>query len=290
MTLDFAQLYKGHHSMIFALCHQGAHFYSGSSDGWLVEWTLGETTGKLIAKLGEAILKITPDTDEPSVLWIGTLEGNLVRLELKNGTFIKKHLIKGGVFAILSEPRQIILSGNGGIVMKVDAEHLTPLQAIQISTIRARCLAIFNGKLLAGTSEGRLVELEIGNLSITNQYDDLHQESIFSIACTDSLIYTGGKDGKINVLDINFNLVSTTEAHNITIYKLVYDEAHQLLFSACRDSNIRIWDATDMTLLKSIGKFYHEGHLRSVNDLILYNHLLISCSDDKTIRSWKLGD
>ena len=56
------------------------------------------------------------------------------------------------------------------------------------------------------------------------------------------------------------------------------------------DKSIKVWDTTELKLLKVIDKARHAGHGTSVNKLLWtsFNDQLISASDDRTLSVWSL--
>ena len=90
------------------------------------------------------------------------------------------------------------------------------------------------------------------------------------------------------VWDSELNATDEVQAHNTTINAIISIGTSGIIATACRDGSIRLWNASDLELLKVIDLYLHSGHLRSVNNLIWneYHNVLISCSDDKKIKIW----
>jgi serine/threonine protein kinase len=105
-------------------------------------------------------------------------------------------------------------------------------------------------------------------------------------------LVSAGADGKIHYWDLQSELQQpqirhTCSAHNQAINALAYGVNGQLLASASKDKTIKLWyqQELDTTLV---------GHTLAVNALAFqptapdHQPLLVSCSDDTTVRVWDI--
>jgi WD40 repeat protein len=65
-------------------------------------------------------------------------------------------------------------------------------------------------------------------------------------------------------------------------------DSYKLIITGSRDRSIRIWDDITLELLKEISMTKYKAHTHSVNYLLWMEKekVLLSASDDKTVKSW----
>jgi WD40 repeat protein len=291
MTIDPYRIFTGHKAMIFALSDipGTSSFLSGSADGALVVWDIATGDGRLLARLDEPILTIVPDSSDVSIIWVGTLEGHLHKINIHSGEFRKIKLIKGGILSIVLQDKNIFISGDEGLIIALDKETLKIETSIVVSHKRCRALIPQDDKLIAGTNEGRLIQLSPQNLNIIKQSEYVHNKPLLHLCLLQDIIYATSLDGKILLYDHELHLIKDIAAHSSAVYDICPIAGDTMLASASRDKTIRLWQPDSMHLLKTIDRFYHEGHYRSVNALLWLapENLLISGGDDMSIRAWK---
>jgi WD40 repeat protein len=72
-------------------------------------------------------------------------------------------------------------------------------------------------------------------------------------------------------------------AHKANVYAIVFHPKGHVFVTGSRDKEIKVWDAKTLDFLCG------GAHARSVNALhFLKNGLLLSASDDGSIRLWKI--
>ena len=79
-------------------------------------------------------------------------------------------------------------------------------------------------------------------------------------------------------------------AHIQAINAVVLSPCGRYLATGSMDKTIKIWQASDLTLIKVIDYARYGGHKHSINDLIWseFSDLLVSGSDDKQLSVWKI--
>jgi WD40 repeat protein len=100
-----------------------------------------------------------------------------------------------------------------------------------------------------------------------------------------SVLLTGGRDGEIYLLNSkkNYDPVVNFTAHKGNVYAIAFHPKHHVFVTGSRDKEIKVWDAETLDFLCG------GAHTRSVNALhFLKNGLLLSASDDGSIRLWKI--
>jgi WD40 repeat protein len=144
--------------------------------------------------------------------------------------------------------------------------------------------------MYAGVTEGKIYKIDPLRLNEPIVSNSSHSGSVFSLLGFEDFIYSSGKDGKIIAWNKKLEKIDEIQAHNSTINSICMLGDSDIIASACRDGSIRLWQAATLELLKVIDLYLHSGHLRSVNKLLWNDHakLLISCSDDKKIKTWQI--
>ena len=120
-----------------------------------------------------------------------------------------------------------------------------------------------------------------------------HTKSVNSIAFSpdDGLLSAGGQDAHLSGVVIDdVKKAYRLPAHHFAIYDSKFSPDGSLLATCSQDKSIKIWDPFKPKLLKVIDKERSNGHLFSVNALLWLKHenILVSASDDRTIKTWKL--
>jgi len=66
---------------------------------------------------------------------------------------------------------------------------------------------------------------------------------------------------------------------------------HKWLLSGSRDKSFKVWNTKDLKLVKVVDNTKEAFHMNSVNAVLWpQNELMITASDDRTIRLWKWSD
>nr|MBP6568302.1 hypothetical protein [Saprospiraceae bacterium] len=118
-----------------------------------------------------------------------------------------------------------------------------------------------------------------------------HQNSIFALNHISSIgLFSGGRDAHMKIWDlIDFTAKTDVPAHWYTINKILYIPELKLIVTASRDKTIRLWDAENNDLIRTLD-VQKGGHFNSVNTLLWNSEhqTLLSAGDDRVIRKWKI--
>jgi WD40 repeat protein len=85
--------------------------------------------------------------------------------------------------------------------------------------------------------------------------------------------------------------VQNIPAHLFTIYDIKFHPSLNIFATASRDKSIKIWDAEDFRLYKTISREKgYPAHRLSINKIIWnsFNDTLLSVGDDKLIMVWEV--
>ncbi|MCO6460228.1 MAG: hypothetical protein J5I59_02395 [Saprospiraceae bacterium] len=284
---------SGGHSAVYALSNDGSGnaFFSAGGDGEIIYWPeMHKDEGVIFAKEEGPLMCIHYDnwTDE---LISGTLNGYLswINIGLKKITKRQK-LVRGGIFTIKSDANFQYFAGDDGSVNQIDKVSKKLINSLQISATRCRALALDDSYIIAGTTEGKLFKIATEEYRIEHIGAPGHSGSIFDVLVTNNGYISAGKDGRLIAWDNLLQKTKDIQAHSTTINTIIRIGQSDLVATGCRDGSIRIWDSYNLSLLKTIDLFLHNGHFRSVNKLIWNENqqTLISGSDDRQIKLWQI--
>lgn len=203
-------------------------------------------------------------------LIIGLSNGNLHVIDLVSNEEIK--LIKisdASIYTIrLSEDEQFLFITTAD--SKIGIWHLPSFehyQTIQLESGKIRACLVIGNELIIGCQTGEIRTINYKELKETHRFQ-AHETSVYS------LLYLKEK----NVL------VSGGQDANLRFWKLKSDEellsipAHnfsiysltrsdKFLFSGSRDGSIKVWNINSLEMVQKVDRF-SGGHMKSVNGLI----------------------
>lgn len=295
----------GHTAAIYALAEAptAGNFYSAGGDGLLVEWQIGQPDlGKAVANVGEQIFSIASQIHSssliphPSKQFVGTMNGGIFQVvpNQPEQTRNIRHHAQKPVFGLQWIENQLISIGGDGFLTRWDAEKLLPSESFKLSNHALRSLAFSEsrGELAVGSSDGSLFLMDSESLFLKKTLPAAHGSSIFSLAFSpdENFLLSGGRDAMLRRWDLNSDFQKTHElpAHRFTVNDLRFSPDGQLLATASRDRTVKIWDSENLKLLKVVDSVRSGGHLNSVNRLLWLDGFLISSSDDRSLKIWRI--
>ncbi len=288
----------GHKGPLYAL-EQGSAphlFYSGGSDGLIVEWDLqNPDTGRLIASVPGVIYSIKKLGTQ--YLLVGTDKGGIHIIDLTTNAEIKYLLNHAnGVFDILVLPTQnkFIALGGDGAFSVWDSDDFSCLTTIKLCDAKLRSADCTENEqfMSVACGDNTIRIFETTNFTQTQQLTD-HTLSVNVVKYHGPYLVSGSRDAHLNVYDVAnaYALLHSIPAHNFAIYSIVFSPDGKLFATASRDKTLKIWDAETFTVLQRISLDTHQGHKNSVNKLLWtdYNNLLISTGDDRAVLAWQVN-
>ena len=298
MQVEKIDTFSGHRGAVYALDggNSNEFFYSGGSDGMLVQWNLQKPDlGKGIAQFQKGIftIKYVAQTNH---MWIAThLEGiHVIDLSTNQEVFSFAELSYSFfTFELIGD---FIFAGNsGGYLCLFDALSKQFIKSVRVcqNSIR-KIISISTDRLLVASSDGTIRLIDLNGKLIWS--GNAHQNTVFSLAYNslDQELFTVGKDAKVKKWKFSsdqFFLQDELVGHIFPIHDIVFDASCKLFATSSMDKTIKIWDAAQFKLLKVLDFSRHGGHKNSVNKLYWsdYQGFLVSASDDKKISVWKLN-
>ncbi len=285
----------GHTDSVFALeaVPGSPVFFSGSGDGSIVQWTLGQDVGERIAQLGSSVYALRYDTGSGLLLAGHNFEGVHV-LDWQARKEVKSlQLTRAAIFDIaVVDGKAWVASGDGTITV-VDLASLGVLERLTRSVQSARCIAVNPDRreVAVGYSDHWIRVFRQDDLSLVHAYP-AHQNSVFSLQYTPDgrWLLSGSRDARLKAwkADEGYALHQEVAAHLFAINDIRFSPDGKHFVTCSMDKSVKVWRTEDLTLLKVIDKARHAGHGTSVNKLLWpsITHQVISASDDRTISIW----
>ena len=300
LTINIKHLHTltGHNGSVYQLQKAGeSTFLSAGGDGWIVKWDLNSDnveTGKLIAKTDTQIFSLLYEEDS-NLLVAGDMHGELHfinTLDKERTRRFKHH--KKGVFGLKIINRDLYTLGGDGMLSKWTLENIGQVESMKISGDSLRSIAVSESIIYVGASDKSIFMIDINTETVVDVANHAHENSVFSLAFDPNLqhLLSGGRDAMLNVWTegTSLNIYKGITAHLFTINSIQFNPSGKLFATASRDKTIKIWDAKSYKLLKVIEAIRDLGHVNSVNHLLwLSESILISCSDDRTIKVWEIN-
>jgi WD40 repeat protein len=317
----------GHRTAIYAICgFDLPHtFLSAAGDGYLVSWNLQNLPNGNLEMQVEGGIFCVDFCAERHWAVVGTIQGGLYWLDLKNKQLIQQNLAHSkGIFGVKFYKNWVFSFGADGCFSVWDIYSRKRLETIKISDKSLRSFDIFEpeNQIFIGASDGNLYILNLDTFLLQIVVNQAHSNSIFAVFFDkkNNHLWTGGRDAQLRGWQFNNKVENTHKiaenfqkndinsaqlsnyiepfcfaqipAHLFCINSIAHNQNFNLFATASRDKTVRIWDLEEKKLLKSLNFEKDQGHLRSVNSLFWsgFDNLLISASDDKTLIVWKVDN
>ncbi len=287
----------GHNGAVYQLQGAGENtFLSAGGDGWIVKWDLNSKdveTGKLVAKTDTQIFSLLFE-ESSNLLVAGDMHGEVHFINLLDAERTRrfKHH-KKGVFGITMINRELYTLGGQGMLSKWSLQNVGQVESMKISGDSLRSIAFSDSIIYVGASDKSIFMIDLHTKTIVDVIKHAHENSVFSLAFDPQLqhLLSGGRDAMLNIWTegTSLNIYKGVPAHLFTINAIKLNPSGKLFATASRDKTIKIWDAKSYKLLKVIESIRDLGHVNSVNHLLwLSESILISCSDDRSIKIWEI--
>ncbi len=288
----------GHNGSVYQLQDGGdGTFLSAGGDGWIVRWDPNSEdvgTGKLIAKTGTQIFSLYFDPSS-TLLVAGDMLGEVHFVNPNDPDDIRRFQHhKKGVFGIQKFGNHLYTLGGSGLFSKWNLAKVGEVESMQLSDQSLRSIAVSDTSIYVGSSDKSIYMIDKVSESVHSVTNHAHENSVFSLAFDPNVhhLLSGGRDAMLNIWTEGneLKIYKGVTAHLFTINTIKFNPSGTLFATGSRDKTIKIWDAKTYKLLKVIEAIRDLGHVNSVNHLLwLSETILLSCSDDRTIKMWQIN-
>ncbi|MEY3849821.1 MAG: hypothetical protein RJA38_262 [Bacteroidota bacterium] len=291
MKIELLDSFGEMKSPLYALA-DGTHadsFFAASANGIISEWnTEYGVSSEIQVKTKGAVFSLLFD-EETKFLWVGCQQSTLSVVDVEAKKEIKNYQVHpGGVFDIKIIDEKIISVGADGSVIEWNKNTAEYIRTIPLSDSKIRRFAVNpHDKALAFPfSNG---EMEIVEPTFFNSIEKKKVNEMGVASCAfhpkKSVLLTGGRDGEIHLWNSKkqYSPILNFTAHKANVYAIAFHPKRHVFVTGSRDKEIKVWDSETLDFMCGA------SHIRSVNDLhFLKNGLLLSASDDGTVRLWKI--
>lgn len=294
---------SGHKAAVYALAPgpESGTFFSAGGDGWIVRWSLtdrdenGELLGRLVAKVDAQVFSLAfiPTTQ---TIVAGDMNGGVHWINLQEDR-PNRHLShhKKGTFNLLLAADDLISLGGDGVLTRWDALRQKSIESLRLSSQSLRSVIYLEEEqdFLIGASDNNIYRVSAIDLSLKETVRAAHDNSVFTLCRFQGhTVFSGGRDAQLKQWrnTETLQLTQAQPAHWYTINDLETVPGSDYLLSASRDKTIRIWNAAEFKLLKTLDAARDGGHINSVNRLLWLEgtQQFVSASDDRSIIVWEL--
>ncbi len=291
--------FLGHKSAVYALAvdRGSGLFLSAGGDGIVVQWQLDAPEhGEALVNVGEAIFSLCV-LGEQDLLMIGTGTGRLLVIDRQTRKEVQAtEAHTKGIFRIvrLDEGTLACAGGDGSLsIWSLGADRNKPLARLRNiplceEKLRDIVVSSESERVVVACGDGSLRELDQPSLNERQRFEG-HDKGANSATFhpTKPVMISGGKDGQVKVWRADGGCLLDFATHKGSVYVTSFDPTGRYLVSTGRDALVKIWDASSLEpVLRSSRE--RDAHTHSVNALIWVGQTLITGSDDRNVRAWKL--
>jgi WD40 repeat protein len=301
MAIQVNQVHSltGHTDAVYAL-QPGAlpHlFFSAAGDGRVIQWDLkSPDRARVIAQLPNSIyaLRYLPALN---LLAVGHNYDGIHLLDCQAGKELRSlKLTTAAIFDLAVFENTLYVATGEGAVVAVNLDSWSIRTTATLSSRSARTLALNpeRGELAVGYSDCTIRILDIESLHLRREWV-AHDNSVFTVVYSPDFktLLSGARDARLKAWNAVTDYEKTGEviAHLFALNHIAFSPDAKHFVTCSLDKSIKVWGADELKLLKVIDKARHAGHGTSVNKLLWtpFEQLLISASDDRTIRVWDIA-
>ncbi|XP_065836502.1 E3 ubiquitin-protein ligase TRAF7-like isoform X2 [Oscarella lobularis] len=277
--------FRGHNGGVFRLAANKGRLYSGSRDGMVKVWDVGDLKRGCIETL-----KFHRDTVQALVIGNGRVysagaDTNIAvwgedSLEIKK-TIEKAHK---NIVSSLAVVGKYLFSASLAEIKVWNAltlDHLRTLEGLN-HWVRALAVDEQNEKVYSGAHNTIHTWLAHGDFSLCGKLD-LSQGSIYSLVVTRQYLIAGTYNQNIHIYDINKQQhVKALFGHISSVTDLAVSLSGRFLFSSSLDATVQVWNLENMLPIQVLKR-----HEAGVNSVTIHEDHLLSASEDHEIKIFK---
>jgi len=291
MKLELLDSFGDMRSPLYAIADgtNADSFFTASANGIVSEWnTEFGVSSEIKVKAHGAVFSLLYD-ERTKLLWIGCQQKTLSVVDIEQKKEIKNYNVHpGGVFDIKILEDKVISVGADGNVIEWNRLDASYSRTVPLCDCKIRRFAInsHDSSLAFPFSNG---EMEIVDSVFFNSIEKKKVNDTGVASCAfhpkKNVLLTGSRDGEIHLWNAkkDYSPVVNFTAHKANVYAIAFHPKRHVFVTGSRDKEIKVWDSETLNFLCG------GAHARSVNALhFLKNGLLLSASDDGSIRLWKI--
>jgi len=226
--------------------------------------------------------------------------GKIVKWNLDDLSFACSTTIRGAIINSMHIDENFLYTGSSYLdnrIRVLDKENLEVVKILDGHTSSISDLTGNSELLISCSSDSEIRVWDKTTYENINTYKS-DQDILLSVVVDDAYIYTGGIGNKIDVLTISdLKLVTELRGTDASVFSLISNQTR--LYSGSGEiwwggpgsprppefeTAIRIWEKNTWECLGMI-----EGHSDNVNALALHESLLLSVSDDGSLRVYDVN-
>lgn len=300
-TLKSAHLFQGHKAAVYALC-AGAEpdtFLTAGGEGIVVQWHLDRPDeGEAIVNVGEAVFSLCLLAAR-QLLLIGTGTGRLLVVDLRTKREVQAiEAHTKGIFRITPLDDRTLACAGGDGALSTWHLHEQPAPALKAhrriplceEKLRDVVLSATGERIVVACGDGSLRELDARTMNEHQRFAG-HEKGANAAAFHPSkpALISGGKDGQVKVWHADGRCLLAFAAHKGSVYATTFDPTGTYLATAGRDALLKFWDANSLEPLHRTAR-ERSAHTHSINAVLWLGPTLITASDDRNVRAWRLGE
>jgi WD40 repeat protein len=239
----------GHKDCIYTLESglENQYFFSSGGDGLVAVWNLeNPEIGKLVAQVPQSVYALK----------------------------------------LIKERNQLLVGQNTEGLHLIDLEQTKELRSLKTTHTSIFDIQIVSDLILVAYADGSIQQINIDKWSIQNVIKPT-DKSARSIALHPSgdFFAVGFSDNYIRIFDTKtLQILQNFEAHQNSVFTLIYSHDGKYLISGGRDAHLKVWDVEqNYQTIHNI-----PAHLFAINHMVFSpkGDFLASCSMDKSIKIW----
>lgn len=206
----------------------------------------------------------------------------------ENGTLLTK--MNNSVYAIhfMRKKGILIVGQNFEGIHAIDISNNKEIGSLKISNAQIFDIKSEGNRGFIGSGDGTLYVVDLPNMELIKKIK-LSDKSIRSIAPNAALgeMAIGLSDNSIRILDLmDYRQKYSINAHNLSVFSVIYNPLNNHLISAGRDAHIKSWN--------SLEHYANEqsvaAHIYAINSISISpdHKYFVTGSMDKSIKIWDL--